>query len=111
MFGHMHWAYLLVAIVAEVVATSALKAANGFTVLVPSLLVCGGYAAAFWCLSLALRGIPLGVAYALWSGIGLVLVSAVGWRLYGQTLNAWAILGIALIGVGVVVLSFARPAA
>ena len=101
----MNWLYLAIAIMSEVVATSALKAAEGFTRWVPSLLVVIGYASAFYFLSLTLRSIPLGVAYAIWSGVGVALVSIVGWVIYHQSLNAGALVGIALIVAGVVVLN------
>ncbi len=101
----MHWIYLAIAIVSEVVATSALKAAEGFTQWAPSLLVVIGYALAFYFLSLTLRSIPLGVAYAIWSGVGLALVSIVGWAIYRQSLDPAALVGIALIIAGVVVLN------
>lgn len=100
----MHWLYLAIAIVSEVIATSALKAASGFTRLVPSLLVVAGYASAFFFLSLTLRAIPIGVAYAVWSGVGVALVSLAGWILYKQSLDAGALVGIGLIVAGVVVL-------
>ncbi len=86
---------------AEVVATSALKAANEFTNLIPSLMVILGYIIAFYCLMLSLRGIPLGVAYAIWSGVGIVLVALVGYFYYKQSLDIQAIIGIALIILGV----------
>lgn len=101
----MHWLYLAIAIGAEVIATSALKAADGFTRGLPSLLVVSGYCTAFYFLSLTLRAIPLGVAYAVWSGVGIALVSLMGWVVYHQTLDLAALLGIALIVAGVVVLS------
>lgn len=101
----MYWIYLTIAIVSEVVATSALKAADGFTRVIPSLLVVAGYASAFFFLSLTLRAIPLGVAYAVWSGVGLALVSLIGWVLYDQSLDAGALVGIALIIAGVLVLN------
>ena len=100
----MHWMYLAVAILSEVVATSALKAADGFTRWFPSLLVVVGYASAFHFLSLTLRAIPLGIAYAIWSGVGVALVSLVGWAIYHQSLDIAALVGIALIVAGVVVL-------
>jgi small multidrug resistance pump len=100
----MKWLYLFIAIVSEVVATSALKASQGFTRLTPSILVVAGYGAAFYLLSLTLRSIPVGVAYALWSGVGILLVSIAGIVLYRQTLDFPAILGIVLIVAGVVVL-------
>jgi len=91
--------------VSEVVATSALKAANGFTRWGPSLLIVAGYATAFYFLSLTLRFIPLGIAYAIWSGVGVALVSIVGWVIYHQPLDTAALVGIAIIIAGVVVLN------
>ena len=101
----MNWIYLTIAILSEVVATSALKSAEGFTRLWPSLLVVIGYASAFYFLSLTLRSIPLGIAYAIWSGVGVALVSIVGWLIYQQSLSTGALIGITLIVAGVVVLS------
>lgn len=95
---------LLIAILSEVAATSALKASEGFTRLAPSIVVVIGYGAAFYFLSLALRTIPMGVAYAIWSGIGIVLISIAGWVLYAQKLDLAALAGIALIIAGVFVL-------
>ena len=100
----MHWLYLGTAIVAEVMATSMLKAADGFTRLIPSLVVLAGYATAFYFLSLTLRTLPLGIAYALWSAVGITLVTVIGWLLYSQSLDAPALLGIGLIVAGVVVI-------
>ncbi len=102
----MHWLYLAVAIVSEVVATSALKATEEFTRWFPTLLVVVGYASAFYFLTLTLRTIPLGVTYAIWSGVGMALISLVGWIVYHQTLDAAAFVGISLIVAGVVVLNF-----
>jgi len=101
----MQWIYLAIAIVSEVVATSALKAAEGFTRLGPSVLVVVGYASAFYFLSLTLRTIPLGIAYAIWAGVGVALVALVGWVLYHQSLDTAALIGIALIVSGVIVLN------
>lgn len=101
----INWVYLGVAIVAEVVATSALKAAEGFSRAVPSLVVAIGYFASFYFLSLTLRTIPIGIAYAFWSGIGISLIALIGWLLYGQALDAPAMLGFVLIVSGVVILS------
>ena len=101
----MQWIYLAIAIVSEVVATSALKASEGFTRLVPSVLVVVGYALAFYFLSLTLRTIPLGVAYAIWAGVGVALVALVGWVVYHQSLDIAALIGIALIVSGVIVLN------
>jgi small multidrug resistance pump len=97
--------YLAIAIVGEVVGTAALKATEEFTRLIPSLIVIVGYGTAFFFLTLALRTIPVGIAYAVWAGIGIVLVSAASWVLYKQSLDAPAIVGIALIVVGVVVIN------
>jgi small multidrug resistance pump len=96
---------LFLAILAEVVATSALKASDGFTRLIPSFLVVVGYGAAFTCLSLTLKTLPLGVAYAIWSGVGTALVAVIGWLYYKQQLDLPAILGITLIISGAVVLN------
>jgi small multidrug resistance pump len=99
------WLFLSIAIISEVVATSALKSSNGFSQFWPSLVVVAGYAAAFFFLSLTLRTIPVGVAYAIWSGAGIVLITAIGWLVLGQALDAPAIAGLALIIMGVVVLN------
>lgn len=99
------WLFLSIAIVSEVVATSALKSSNGFTQLWPSLVVIAGYAAAFFFLSLTLRTIPVGVAYAIWSGAGIVLITAIGWLVLGQSLDVPAIIGLALIIAGVIILN------
>lgn len=96
---------LAIAILAEVVATSALKSAEGFTRPGPSLVVAVGYGIAFYCLSLTLRTMPVGIAYALWSGIGIVLVSAAGWALHGQRLDLPAVVGLGLIVAGVLVVN------
>lgn len=100
-----HWIFLGIAIVGEVVATSALKTSEGFTKLVPSLLVASGYIAAFYFLSLALRSIPVGIAYAIWAGLGIVLVAAIAWVLHGEKLDGAAIAGMLLIVAGVIVMN------
>ena len=100
----MAYLYLAIAIVAEVVATSALKASAEFTKLFPSLLVVVGYGIAFYFLALALRSIPIGISYAIWSGVGLVLVSIIGALLYKQVPDTPAIIGMGLIISGVVVI-------
>ncbi|ALA17403.1 MULTISPECIES: multidrug efflux SMR transporter [Chelatococcus] len=97
--------YLLIAIVGEVIATSALKASEGFTRPLPSLVTAVGYGVAFYCLSLTLRTIPVGIAYAIWSGIGIVLISLVGFFAFRQGLDAPALVGIGLILAGVVVIN------
>jgi len=101
----MHWIYLITAILAEVVATSSLKLAEGFTRLVPSIIVVAGYSVSFYFLSLALKYIPLGIAYAIWCGIGIVLVTLVGWFFYKQAMDIPAIIGITLIFAGVLVVN------
>lgn len=101
----MNWLYLAIAIVCEVVATSALKATEGFTRWQPSAMVVLGYGLAFFFLSLTLRSIPVGIAYAIWAGAGVVLVSIAGWLLYQQALDLAAILGIGLIVAGVLVIN------
>ena len=92
------------AIAAEVVATTALARTESFTRLVPSLITIAGYALAFWLLSFAVRVIPTGIVYAIWSGAGIVLVTAATWLLFGQRLDLPAIAGMALIVAGVVVI-------
>ena len=99
------WLYLGIAIVAEVIATSTMKATEGFTRLWPSLAVAAGYLVAFYFLSLTLRTLPVGIAYAVWSGVGIALVSLIAWLAYGQTLDGPAIAGLVLILAGVVVLN------
>lgn len=101
----MKWVYLLIAILTEVVATSALKASHSFTRLGPSLLTVAGYLVAFYCLSLTLREMPVGVAYAIWCGVGIVLVSLAAALLFGQGLDMGAIVGMALIIAGVIVIN------
>ena len=104
--------FLAIAIVAEVIATSFLKAAAGFTRPIPSTVSVLGYGIAFYFLSLTLETIPTGVAYAIWSGLGIVLISVVGWLVFGQKLDAPAIAGMALIATGVIVINlFSRSAA
>jgi len=101
----MHWIYLTIAILSEVIATSSLKAADGFTRWAPSLIVVIGYSASFYFLSLTLRTLPVGVAYAIWSGVGVALVSLIGWAIYNQSLNLATFIGITLICIGVIVLT------
>lgn len=107
----MNWLYLMGAIAFEIVATSALKATEGFSRLAPTVLTVSCYIGAFFCLSLALRTIPMGVAYALWSGLGIVAISIIGMVLYRQQLDAPAYTGIALILAGTLVINvFSRAA-
>lgn len=96
--------YLAIAILAEVIATSSLKASQEFTKLLPSALVVSGYCAAFYFLMLSLRTIPVGIAYAIWSGVGVVIVAIISYFLYRQALDMAAVVGISLIIAGVVVI-------
>ena len=100
-----HWLFLGIAIVAEVTATSAMKASEGFSRLWPSAVVVLGYGVAFYFLSLTLRTVPVGVAYAIWSGLGVVLVALLSWWLFGQKLDLAALLGMGLIVAGVLVMN------
>lgn len=97
--------YLAIAIISEVIATSALKASNEFTRLIPSLVVVIGYSIAFYCLALVLRTIPVGLSYAIWSGLGIVLITLVGAVVYKQIPDTAALIGMALIIAGVVVIN------
>lgn len=101
----MSWIYLSIAIFAEIIATTALKKAEGFSVLVPSIVTVSGYAIAFYFLSLSLKDIPVGVAYAVWSGIGIVAISIIGLVLFKQRLDAAAMIGVSFIVVGVLILN------
>ncbi|WP_404473087.1 multidrug efflux SMR transporter [Vreelandella venusta] len=100
----MTFIFLTLAIVAEVMATSALKASMGFTRPLPSLLVVVGYGVAFYLLSLVLRTLPVGIAYAIWAGLGIVLVTLVGIVAFGEKPDLPAVIGISLIVAGVVTL-------
>lgn len=101
----MPYLCLLLAVVAETIGTAALQASHAFTRPGPTLLVAVSYAAAFYLLSLTLRTFPVGIAYALWSAIGIVLISLIGYLWFGQPLDAPAIVGIGLIIAGVVVIN------
>ena len=101
----MAYSYLAIAIIAEVIATSALKASEEFTKVAPSLIVIIGYGVSFYFLTHVLRTIPIGVTYAIWSGLGIVLVTVAGVILYKQTPDLPAILGMGLIVAGVVVIN------
>ncbi|NBD95174.1 MAG: QacE family quaternary ammonium compound efflux SMR transporter [Gammaproteobacteria bacterium] len=100
-----HWLYLSIAIVAEVVGTSFLKSAEGFTRPLPSLAVAISYVIAFFFLGLALKTLPVGIAYAIWAGAGVALIALAGYAFFGQTLDAPAIIGMGLIVAGVVVIN------
>ncbi|WP_336937273.1 multidrug efflux SMR transporter [Acinetobacter modestus] len=100
-----NWLILFIAIFAEVIATSALKSSEGFTKPIASIVVVLGYMIAFYCLSLTLKTIPVGIAYAVWSGVGIVLITTVAWFVFDQKLDVWGIIGIVLIMIGVLILN------
>jgi small multidrug resistance pump len=101
----MVYVYLIIAIIAEVFATSALAKSDGFTRLWPTLIAAVGYGLAFYLLSLVTRTVPIGIVYAVWSGAGIVLVAAAGWLLFGQKLDLPAIVGLAMIVAGVLIIN------
>lgn len=106
----MNYLYLALAILSEVIATSFLKKTGGFSILTPSIIVIVGYMLAFYFLSLTLETIPVGVAYAIWSGVGTILITLIGFIFYRQVLDVTTILGIGFIVIGVILLNiFAKP--
>ena len=96
--------YLVVAVVAETVGTTALQASQQFSRILPSIVVVVSYAIAFWLLSLALRHMPVGIVYAIWSGLGIVLIALIGLVVFGQRLDLPAIVGLALILAGIAII-------
>lgn len=100
-----YWLYLAIAIISEITATSSLKASEGFTRLLPSMAVVIGYGLSFYFLSLTLKVIPIGITYAIWAGLGIVLLAIVGWVFYGQKLDTAAIVGIGFILSGVLIMN------
>lgn len=108
----MNWLFLVGAIAFEIVGTSALKATEGFSRVVPTAVTVLCYTGAFFCLSLALRTIPMGIAYAIWSGVGIVAISVIGLVVYRQNLDTAAYVGIGLIVAGTLVINlFSRATA
>jgi len=101
----MSYLYLGIAIFAEIIATSLLKASEGLTRFVPTVILGVGYLVAFYCLSMALKEIPTGIAYAIWSGVGIVLVALIAWIFQGQRLDLPAMIGMGLIIAGVLVMN------
>lgn len=101
----MHYFYLAAAILLEVLGTSFMKQTEGFTKLLPSLVTAAAYVGAFYFLSLTLKHIPTGIAYAIWAGAGIVLIAAIAWIFQGQKLDTPALIGMALIVSGVVVIN------
>ncbi len=107
----MAYVLLFIAIIFEVVATGALKSADGFTRLLPSAIVFVGYGMAFWLLSICLKTLEVGATYAIWSGVGVALIAAIGVVYYGETVDLAGIIGFTLIIAGVAVLGFFSDAA
>lgn len=101
----MHWVFLGVAIVLEVVGTSFLKESNGFQNLAPTLVSIAAYVCAFYFLSLAIRSLELGIAYAIWAGVGTALIVLISWLFFNQSLDAAAVVGVLLIILGVIVIN------
>ncbi|HEY8593700.1 MAG TPA: multidrug efflux SMR transporter [Devosiaceae bacterium] len=106
----MHYVYLLLSICTEVAATTALKATNSFTNPVPTAVVVIGYALTFYFFNLTLSQMPIGIAYAIWSGLGMVLITLFSWVIYKQALDLPAMVGIAFILAGVLVLNLSSKA-
>ena len=102
----MKWIYLIIAIITEVIATSALKESEGFTKAIPSLIVIIGYSMTFYFMSLTLKEMSVGITYAIWSGMGILLITLIGYFRYNQMLDAPAVLGMSLIALGIIILRF-----
>ncbi|WP_413737285.1 DMT family transporter [Sodalis sp. RH21] len=105
------YVYLLIAIISEVIATTSLKASAGFTKIYPSIIVLVGYTVSFILLSLVLKTMPVGIAYALWAGLGIVFVAFSGYIFFGQKLDIYAIMGMMLIIAGVLVINLVSKSA
>lgn len=97
--------FLAIAIVMEVIATTCLKASDGFSRWLPSLVTVVCYGLSFWCLSITMKTLPIGIIYAIWSGVGIVLIGAAGWLFYGQKLDLPALIGLGMIIGGVIVVN------
>ena len=100
----VHYIYLILAVAAETVGTSALQASQQFTKTVPSILVVVSYAVSFYLLALTLKVMPVGIMYAIWSGLGIVFIAIIGWVIFGQRLDLPAILGMAMILAGILII-------
>jgi len=100
----MHYLYLVLAILAETIGTTALQASQQFTRAAPSAIVVLAYGASFYLMALALKVMPVGIVYAIWSGLGIVFIAAIGYLVFGQRLDWPAILGIAMILAGILVI-------
>jgi small multidrug resistance pump len=99
-----HFIFLFTAVLAETIGTTALQASQQFTRLWPSVIVIIAYAVSFYLLSLTLKLMPGGIMYAVWSGLGIVLISGIAWVVYGQKLDLWAILGMSMILGGILII-------
>ncbi|MEO9682190.1 MAG: SMR family transporter [Tateyamaria sp.] len=99
-----HYIYLIIAVIAETIGTTALQASDQFTRVWPSVLVVIAYGFAFYFLGIALKYIPVGIAYALWSGLGIVLIALIGFAVFGQVLDIAALVGLSMIIGGIVVI-------
>lgn len=99
-----HYLYLIAAVVAETIGTTALQASQQFTRLAPSVLVIVAYAISFYLLSLTLRYMPVGIMYAIWSGLGIILIALIGWLVFAQKLDLPAVFGMSLILIGIVII-------
>jgi len=99
------YVWLGIAIMAEVIATTFLKASEGFTRPLPAIVTTLGYGLAFWCLSHAMRTVPVGVGYAIWSGVGIIAITAIAWIWFRQRPDIPALVGMGLILAGVVVIN------
>ena len=102
----MKWIYLIIAIITEVIATSALKESQGFSKIIPSIIVVVGYSFTFYFMSLTLKEMSVGITYAIWSGMGILLISLIGYFRYNQTLDVPAVLGMLFIGLGIIIIRF-----
>lgn len=100
-----HYLYLILAVAAETIGTTALQASHQFTRLVPSVLVVAGYAISFYLLALVLKAMPVGIVYAIWSGLGIVFIAVIGFVIFGQRLDLPAILGLAMIIGGIAIIN------
>ena len=107
----MPYLILFLAVLAETIGTTALQASQGFTRLLPSIVVVLAYAAAFYLLALTLKVMPVGIAYAIWSGLGILLIAAIGWLVFGQKLDLPAIIGMAMILGGILVINLLSSSA
>ena len=100
----MHWLILIVAIIFEVIGTAALKSSEGGTRLIPSVIMAISYGVAIFLLSIVLKTIPMGIGYGIWSGVGIILITIVGWFFYQQQIDIAALIGIGFICIGVVII-------